>query len=98
MLTSKQRSYLSKLAASLNPTVMLGKEGASEAVAQALKAEFSHRELVKLRFVSSKDERDDLAAALAASSNAELVRTIGNVAIFYKQANDPEKRTIQLPK
>jgi RNA-binding protein len=97
MLTSKQRGYLSKLAATLDPTVMVGKEGASEAVERAIKAEFMHRELLKLRFVASKEERDELARKLAEKTGAELVRVIGNVAIYYRRADNSERRNIELP-
>jgi RNA-binding protein len=97
MLSSKQRSYLSGLAAQMQPTVMVGKEGASPAVQRALEMEFRHRELVKLRFVASKEERADLAASLAGGCAADLVRLIGNTAIFYRRAEQPGDRTIQLP-
>jgi len=97
MLSSKQRGYLSSLATRLQPTVMVGKEGASPAVQRALEAEFRHRELVKLRFVASKEERADLASVLAAGCAADLVRLIGNTAIFYRPAEQPGDRRIQLP-
>jgi RNA-binding protein len=97
MLTSKQRGYLSSLAASLHPTVMIGKEGATEGVLRALDAEFAHRELVKLRFVDGKDEAPETARELARRTGSELVRVIGFVAVFYKQAAEAERRLIQLP-
>lgn len=97
MLTSKQRSYLSGLAATVNSTVMVGKDGASEGVAQALSAEFKHRELIKVRFVASKDEKAEFAEVLARHSGAELVRIIGNVAVLYRRADKAEDRVIILP-
>jgi RNA-binding protein len=97
MLTSKQRGFLSSLAVSIQPTVMIGKEGASEAVVRALQAEFKHRELVKLRFQDSKDQRKELARSLSERTGSELVRVIGNVAVFYLRAADPEKRGIEFP-
>ncbi|HON13813.1 MAG TPA: YhbY family RNA-binding protein [Treponema sp.] len=97
MLTSKQRSFLSGLAASLQPTVMIGKEGLSEGVVRALQNELNVRELVKLRFIASKEDRLSFSEQLAQEAGAELVRVIGNVAIFYKMAEDAEKRTITLP-
>jgi len=97
MLTSKQRSFLSGLAASQQPTVMIGKEGLSEGVVRALQNELNVRELVKLRFIASKEDRRSFSEQLAQEAGAELVRVIGNVAIFYKMAEDAEKRTITLP-
>lgn len=97
MLNSKQRSYLSGLASTLQPTVMIGKEGLSDGVVRAVDAELHNRELIKLRFIASKEDRRPLSEQIAEQVGAELVRVIGNVAIFYKQSPDPEKRTINLP-
>ncbi len=97
MLTSKQRGYLSRLAADLEPTVMVGKGGATEAVERAMKAEFAFRELLKLRFVAAKDERDELARGLAERTGSELVRVIGHVAVYYRRADEAERRSIELP-
>jgi RNA-binding protein len=97
MLTSRQRGYLSGLAASLRPTVMIGKEGVSDGVLRALKAEFDYRELVKLRFVDGKDKRVELSRDLAVRTGAELVRVIGFVAVLYRRSSDAARRLIELP-
>lgn len=97
MLTSRQRGYLSSLAVSLHPTVMIGKDGASDAVTRALEAEFRVRELVKLRFIDGKDERKEIAQDLAKKTGAELVRVIGHVAVFFKRASEADRRLIELP-
>ncbi len=97
MLTSKQRGYLSGLASKAEPTVMVGKEGASEGLYRMVAQEFRHRELLKIRFVASKEERKEIASSLAEQTGAELVRLIGNVAVLYRPAEKPEDRSIQLP-
>lgn len=97
MLTSKQRGYLSGLASKTEPTVMVGKEGFSEGLQRMVAQEFRHRELLKIRFVASKEERKEIAHGLAEKAGAELVRVIGNVAVLYRPAEKPEDRTIQLP-
>jgi RNA-binding protein len=97
MLSSKQRSYLSKLASAMDPVLMIGKEGVSDGVEDAFSRELHFRELMKVRFIASKDERFELAEALAEKYHAELVRVIGNTAVFYKKSDDPERRTIDLP-
>ncbi|MFQ3547268.1 MAG: YhbY family RNA-binding protein, partial [Termitinemataceae bacterium] len=91
------RTYLSSLAVHLEPTVMVGKDGLSEGVTKALEQELAFRELVKLRFVASKEDRKEISQELATAVQAELVRVIGNVAIFYRPALEIEKRTIVLP-
>jgi RNA-binding protein len=81
----------------MQPTVMVGKEGLTEGVANALAFELAHRELVKLRFVASKDERRDIANSLSQKVGAELVRIIGNIAILYRPSDDPDLRKILIP-
>ncbi len=97
MLSSKQRGFLSRLASNLDPVLMIGKEGVSKGVEDAFSRELHFRELIKVRFTASKDERFDLASALAEKFQAELVRVIGNTAVFYRKSDDPEHRTIELP-
>ncbi len=96
MLSSKQRGILSRLASNLDPVLMIGKEGVSDGVEEAFARELRFRELIKVRFTASKDERFDLAASLAEKYQAELVRVIGNTAVFYRESDDPERRTISI--
>ena len=94
MLTSKQRARLSSLAHDLKPVVHLGKAGAVDGVFEALDKALTDHELIKLRFVDFKGERDELAKTLAEKASADLVRVIGHVAIIYRPNPDPEKRKI----
>ena len=85
------------MAQKIQPTVMLGKNGLTDAVHAQIRKEFGVRELLKLRFVDFKDTKNELANQIAENLSAELVRVIGNVAVFYKPAEDPKDREIQLP-
>ncbi len=96
MLTSKQRAKLASLATKLDPIVRLGRAGAAEGVSAALDKALEDHELVKMRFVDFKGERTELARGLAEATRSELVRVIGNVAVYYRQQPDPERRSIQL--
>lgn len=96
MLTSKERSYLSGMAKDA-ATVMLGKGGPSDALVAQLETHLACHELVRLRFVDFKEEKGEIAARLAEATESELVRVIGNTAIFYRRNPDPEKRVIELP-
>lgn len=97
MLRPRQRSFLSSMAHGIEPTVFIGKNGFTPAVAEQLKRELNNHELVKLKFVDLKDEKHGVSVELADYLGAELVRVIGNVAVFYKESEIPEKRRISLP-
>jgi RNA-binding protein len=96
MLSSRQRGYLCGLAQTRECLVTLGKLGATKELADRLAELLALHELVKLRFGGFKESRRELAADLAERAGCELVRIIGNVAIFWKPAPDPEKRKIAI--
>ena len=72
------------------------KGGATEAFTAQLASLLGYHELVKVRFVNFKDEKKTIADELALATKSDLVRLIGNTAIFFKQNPDPEKRLIVL--
>ena len=96
MLNPRQRSRLSGLAQTRRDLVQLGRDGASEAFVARLAVLLADHELVKLRFLDHKGERDDVARRLAERTGSEIVRLIGNTAIFWKQNPDPGKRKIEI--
>ena len=93
-----QRSYLTKLSHNLNPQVMLGAKGLTEALIKQTEEVIESHELIKVKFVDYKKSREELSRELAKAVDAEVVRVIGNIAIMYRQARDPEKRKIKLVK
>ncbi len=97
MLTSKQRGFLSGLAQTRDPLVILGKAGESEGVVARLDSLLTEHELVKLRFGNFKEASRELALSLAEKTDSELVRLIGYTAVFYRLNPDPLKHRIDLP-
>jgi len=96
-LKGQQRSYLSKQAQELKPVVYIGKNGLRETVIASLDKALSDHELVKVRFIDFKDDRQDLSRSLEEATASVLVRVIGNVGIFYRPAEKPEDRKYTLP-
>lgn len=96
MLSSKERSRLASIAQTKDCLISLGRGGASPAFAERLSVLLSQHELVKLRFGDSKDKKAEIARDLAAASGSEIVRTIGNVVVFWKRNPDPKKRAIDI--
>ena len=99
MITGKQRSYLRKLAQQLDPVVYIGKSDMTENVLREMDRLLSSRELIKVKLqegslLDPKEAANDAAEALG----AEFVQAIGRRFVLYRQAEDPEKRTILLPR
>lgn len=91
-LTSKQRKTLEKFAHDLQPVVIVGGAGVTEGVIQKISDSLDAHELLKVKFNEYKDEKNELSKEIEAKCDATLVRIIGNVAIFYKEAEKEEDR------
>lgn len=97
-LTRAQRRFLSAEAHRLDPVVMVGKEGPTDGVIEAVSEALRHHELIKVRFQAYKDVRREIAAGLAEETDSVLVGVIGHVAILYRMQEDPVRRRIRLPR
>ena len=97
-LTTSQRQYLRRIAQALRATVQIGKQGVTQPVMDSIEVELQARELVKLKFMDFRDEKQTLAQQIASDTQSELVALIGNTAIVYREQRDPEKRKVLLPR
>jgi RNA-binding protein len=96
-LSGKQRRFLRAEAHSLEPVVMVGKEGLSETVVGAVNAALLAHELIKVRVQEgSPVERQEVSERLPSMVKAELAGLVGRVIILYKR--HPQKPRIVLPK
>ena len=83
-LTSKQRAYLRGEAQTIDPIVMIGKDGLTENVTAALDEALTHHELVKVKFQQYKEDVKELAFRCAELTSSVLVATTGFTAVFYR--------------
>lgn len=90
-MTSKERAVLRSRAQSLDPVVMVGRDGISEGVVQALDKALLDHELVKVRFQDFKDITKVLSAELAEKTSSVLVATTGFTAVFWRENPDKMK-------
>ena len=95
-LSKANRRYLKGLAHSMKPMVQVGKQGVTDTVVDALDEVLEAHELVKVKFIDHKDEKNELADALADRTRSYLVGVLGNIATFYRQQEDESKRNIIL--
>lgn len=95
-LTSAQRKRLRSLAHSLDPIVLIGKQGLTDTLVAATTDALEAHELIKVRFNDFKREKKEITTQLADRTNSELAGIIGHVAILYRQNEEPDKRRIDL--
>ena len=97
MLKGKQRSYLRGKANEMNALFQVGKDGISENVITQVDNALKARELIKLRVLdNSLYTAREAAEELAEECNAEIIQTIGNVLIIYRESD--ENSRYNLPK
>ncbi|MDZ4743109.1 MAG: YhbY family RNA-binding protein [Verrucomicrobiota bacterium] len=95
-LTQIQLRKLRSKAQTIDPTIMVGKNGLSEDFYGELDRMLDQRELVKGKFIQFKDERKTLAPKIAQAMEAHLVTLVGNVFVIFRQNPDQKKRKISI--
>jgi RNA-binding protein len=96
-LSSRQRSRLRSLAHSLEPAVLVGRAGMTDAVVREVDDALEARELIKIRLPGDREERADAAAEVAERTRSQLAGLVGRIAILYRRNPDPARRTVDLP-
>jgi RNA-binding protein len=95
-LTVKQRQYLKGLAHSLDPVVMIGDKGLTEAVIKEINVSLTAHELIKIRvFGDDRELRNNFITKICDVTESALVQHIGKLLVFYRPN---EKSKITLPK
>ncbi len=95
-INSKTKQVLKGLAHSFKPIIIIGKDGLSEGTIDSIKKALEHRELIKIKFNSLKDEKKIISKKIEQVCNAFIISIIGNTLILFKQNSDLEKRKIKI--
>ena len=87
-LTQNQKKHLRKLGHALQPVVLIGQQGLTDAVVRETSLALEAHELLKVRArVGERELRDEILSTLAERTGSDLVQTIGNVGLLYKKNN-----------
>lgn len=96
-LTGKQKRFLRSMGMTMDPVVMIGKEGVSPTVVQSAAEAIKKRELVKVRVLQNcMDAPEAAITMLAERTNSDLVQIIGHNGLLFERNFDSPK--IELPK
>jgi RNA-binding protein len=68
----------------LKPVVMIGQSGLTAAVLAELDIALNTHELLKVRIRAERDERKLIIEQLCTEAGAELIQTIGQIAVIYR--------------
>jgi RNA-binding protein len=91
------KKYLRTIAHSLSPVVTLAQKGLTENVSRELERALNEHELIKVKiFAADRDARREITQEILESTSAELIQSIGNVAVLYRAAEKPDPRLSNL--
>ncbi len=90
-LTASQKKQYRTIGHSLNPIVTVAGNGLSEGVQLEVDRALEDHELIKVKFnVGDRDVKKVLIGELCEQVQAELVQQIGNIALLYREADNPD--------
>ena len=96
-LTGHQKSHLRSLGQRLDPSLSVGKGGVTQALLRELDHLLAGRELVKVRLLAERDDREALMEALAAGTRSAIVGSVGKTVLLYRAAPTSRADRIRLP-
>ncbi|PPD33202.1 MAG: ribosome assembly RNA-binding protein YhbY [Methylomonas sp.] len=88
-MNSIEKKKLKAQAHPLNPVVMIGQAGLTPAVLKEIDLALDTHELIKVKIRAERDERNIIRQQISADTRAELVQSIGQVAVFFRK--NPKK-------
>ena len=92
MLTNSQKRELKSLAHHLKPVVQIGQKGITENLLKAINQALDDHELIKIKFIDFKDQKDIIMGNILEEIECELVGKIGNIIILFRYNNNDDTR------
>lgn len=92
-LNKQQIAELKARAHHLNPVVMIGQKGLTDAVIQETHTALQAHELIKVRvFGDERAERIAICNELITAVDAQLVQHIGKLLVLYRERQDTDEK------
>jgi RNA-binding protein len=95
-LTVSERLALKGRAHSLKPTAMIGSAGLTEPVLKEIELSLRTRELIKIRVMAERPQREEILSAICTQLDAAPVQHIGKILVVYRP--NPDLHLIEIKK
>jgi RNA-binding protein len=79
-----QKKKLKAQAHPLNPVVIIGQAGLTDAVIKEINVALDAHELIKVKIRAERDERAAIREQICEQTKAEMVQSIGQIAVIYR--------------
>ncbi len=88
-MTKKQLSYLRGLGHHLSPVAMVGREGITDSVINAVDQVIVAHELIKVKIQNNCPlDKKEAAAELSRRTGSTVIRIIGKIVLLYRENKD----------
>lgn len=96
-MDASYRKQLKAIGHQLKPIVMVGEKGLSKTVTAELNRALNDHELIKVKIaIADRDARKHMINELCHLHNAELIQSIGNIALILRAADKPKPQLSNL--
>lgn len=95
-LTVPERLALKGRAHQLKTTVMIGNAGLTESVLKEIAQSLKTHELIKIRVMAERPQREEIMTAICTQLNAAPVQHIGKILVVYQP--NPDAHQIEIKK
>lgn len=96
-LSPEQRREYRGIAHNLKPVIIVGDKGLTEGLQEELERALNDHELIKIKVASPhREARQTAVTALCESTGAELVQTIGKIAVIMRRSPKPNPKLSNL--
>lgn len=89
-LNAAKKKHFRTIGHNLKPVVMVADKGLTDGVVEETLRALNDHELIKVKFaVGDREVKQQLMKELVETVEAEMVQTIGKIALIYKAAEKP---------
>ena len=96
-LSPEQRREYRAIAHNLKPVIIVGDKGLTENLQEELERALNDHELIKIKIASQdREARQQAVTELCTSAKAEVVQTVGKIAVILRRAKTPNPKLSNL--
>ncbi len=88
-MSTVDKKNLKTQAHQLNPVVIIGQAGLTEAVIREINLALDAHELIKVRIRADREDRVEIKNRICIETQAELIQAIGQIVVLFRK--NPKK-------
>lgn len=89
-LNAAKKKHFRSIGHNLTPVVIVADKGLTDGVVEETLRALNDHELIKVKFaIGDRENRQQMISELISATNADLIQTIGKIALIFKAADKP---------